>query len=132
MLLVARARINTLLDLPPDAPLPPPPERAPTGGPLPEEAALRARGPLARCRPDLMREAWPSRIGGHEQASLALAHKEYCPDFEVMAAYDDFWSERPLRPQLAVRMNLPLRIAKRDAAVREAEAKVAEGVRRAA
>ena len=36
-----------------------------------------------------------------------------------MAAYDDFWGERPLRPQLAVRINLPTRLAKRDAAVAE-------------
>ena len=45
-----------------------------------------------------------------------------------MAAYDTFWQERQLRPQVGVRMNLPLRAAKRDAAVREAEAKVAERI----
>jgi outer membrane protein TolC len=123
MLQVARARINTLLHLPPDAPLPPPPERLPPGGPLPDEAALRALA-LER-RPDL--RALSERIAA-ERASLALAHKDYLPDFEVMGAYDDFWSERPLRPQLAVRMNLPVRLTKRDAAVQEAQAKIGQRI----
>ena len=116
---VARARINTLLHLPPGAPLPPPPEQAPACGPLPDEAALGALA-LAQ-RPDL--KALAERIAA-EQAALGLARKDYYPDFEVMAAYDDFWSDRPLRPQLAVRINLPSALAKRDAAVREAEAKI--------
>ena len=123
MLQVARARINTLLHLPPDAPLPPPPEQVPTGAPLLDEAALRALA-MAR-RPDL--KALAERVAA-ERASLALAHKEYYPDFEVMAAYDDFWNERPLRPQLAVRMNLPVRLAKRDAAVQEAQAKIGQRI----
>ena len=119
MLAVARARINTLLHLPPDAPLPPPPEQVPAGCPMPDEAALRALA-LAQ-RPDL--KALAEHITA-EQAALGLAHKDYYPDFEVMAAYDDFWSERPLRPQLAVRLNLPVRTAKREGEVREAEAKI--------
>ena len=119
MRLVARARINTLLHLPPDAPLPPAPATVPAGAPLPDEAGLRAAA-LAR-RPDL--QALADHIAA-ERSALCLAHKEYYPDFELMAAYDDFWSERPLRPQLAVRLNLPTRLAKRDAAVREAEAKL--------
>ena len=123
MLQVARARINTLLHLPPDAPLPPPPERVPASGPLPNEAALRALA-LAQ-RPDL--KALAEHIAA-EQASLGLAHKDYYPDFEVMAAYDDFWNERALRPQLAVRMNLPVRLAKRDAAVQEMEAKIGQRI----
>ncbi len=123
MLQVARARINTLLHLPPDAPLPPPPEQVPAGGPLPNEEALRALA-LAQ-RPDL--KALAEHIAA-EQASLGLAHKDYYPDFEVMAAYDDFWNERQLRPQLAVRMNLPVRLAKRDAAVQEMEAKIGQRI----
>ena len=104
MLAVARARIDALLHLPPDAPLPPPPERLPAGDALPDEAAPR-RIALAQ-RPDL--KALAERIAA-ERASLGLARKDYYPDFEVMAAYDDFWNERPLRPQLAVRLNLPTR-----------------------
>jgi outer membrane protein, heavy metal efflux system len=120
---VARARINTLLHLPPDGPLPPPPADIPAGGSLPDEAELRALA-LSH-RPDL--KAMAEHIAA-DRASLCLAHKEYYPDFEAMVAYDDFWSERPLRPQVGVRMNVPIRLAKRDAAVREAEAKLGQRI----
>ena len=101
---VAHARINTLLHLPPDSPLPPPPVDIPAGGSLPDEPALRGLA-LAR-RPDL--QAMADHIAA-DRAALCLAHKEYYPDFEAMAAYDQFWSERQLRPQVGVRMNLPVR-----------------------
>ncbi len=70
MLHVARARINTLLHLPPNVPLPPPPEKVPAGGPLPDETALRAaRSPNGRTyrlcpsvwRPNKRRWGWPTR-----------------------------------------------------------------------
>jgi outer membrane protein TolC len=123
MRLVALARINTLLHLPPDSPLPPPPGQVPTRGTLPDETVLRALA-LAR-RPDL--QAMADHIAA-ERASLRLTHKEYYPDFEAVAAYDDFWSERQLRPQVGVRMNVPIRLAKRDAAVREAEARLGQRI----
>jgi outer membrane protein TolC len=124
----AVARINTLMHLPPDAPLPPPAE-PPPAGPTPDAAALRAAA-LAR-RPDL--KALADRLAA-DQAALDLARKEYCPDVEAMAAYDSFWQgkdeERSLRPQIGVRLNLPLQRERRRAAVAEAEAKLAQ--RRAA
>jgi outer membrane protein TolC len=124
----AVARINTLRHLPPDAPLPPPAE-LPEPGPTPDAAALRAAA-LAR-RPDL--RALADRIQA-DQAALDLARKEYCPDVEAMAAYDSFWQgkddERRLRPQIGLRLNLPLQLDRRRAAVAEAEAKLAQ--RRAA
>ena len=45
-----------------------------------------------------------------------------------MAAYDAAWqgSDRDLRTMVGVRMNLPVRLSKRDAAVAEARAKVAQ------
>ncbi len=70
MLRVARARINTLLHLPPDAPLPPPPAQVPAGGPLPDEAASAPwRWPSGRTsrrwrngsRPSGRRWRWPTR-----------------------------------------------------------------------
>ena len=76
-------------------------------------------------RPDL--RALSEHVAA-EQASLALAHKDYLPDFEFMAAYDTFWQERQLRPQVGVRMNLPVRLTKRDAAVQEAEARLNQRV----
>jgi outer membrane protein TolC len=117
---VAVARINTLMHLPPDQPLPPPPDNlAPLEAP-PDPQALR-QAALER-RPDL--KALKDRIAA-EEAALGLAHKDYCPDFEVMAAYDSIWQEKPLRAQVGVRINLPVRLERRGAAVSEAEARVA-------
>lgn len=121
---VAVARLNTLLHLQPDLPLPPPPKELLVGAALPEAAALRA-GALAR-RPDLA--AVRNRIAA-EEAALGLANREYYPDLDVMAAYDTIMGNGPTRelaPQLAVRLNLPVRKARRLGAVSEAEAKVAQ------
>jgi outer membrane protein TolC len=118
---VAVARLNTLMHLPPDLPLPPPPVEARTGEALPEAAVLRSTA-VAR-RPDLA--AIRNRIAA-EQASLGLAYREYYPDFEVLAAYDSLWQEKPLRGQVGVRVNLPVRLARRGGAVSEAEARLAE------
>src|SRR5262249_8564151 len=118
---VAVARINTLLDLPPDFPVPPPPKVLAVEDALPDPQALRAQA-LAQ-RLDLLQLA--DRIKAAE-ASLKLAYKEYCPDFDVMAAYDAFWDNDGQRPQIAVRMNLPVRLERRRGAVAEAHARLAE------
>ncbi len=119
--LVAVARINTLLNRDPDVELATPPLRLEIGDELPDAPQLRAVA-LNR-RPDL--SALSNRIRA-EEAALALAYKEYYPDFDVMAAYDAFWTEPGLRPQVALRMNLPVRLARRRAAVWEAKSKIAE------
>jgi outer membrane protein, heavy metal efflux system len=120
---VAVARLNTLMHLPPTAALPPPPERLTLGEPLPAVEVLRAHA-LGR-RPDL--QALANRIAA-EEAALQLARKEFCPDFEVMAAYDTFWQppQQALQPQAGMRLNLPVRKERRDAAVAEAQARLAE------
>lgn len=120
---VAIARLNTLMHSAPDAALPPPPKQLGLAVGLPEAVELRALA-LAQ-RPDL--QAVANRVDA-ERAALALACKEYKPDFEVMAAYDAAWqgSDRDLRTMVGVRMNLPVRLSKRDAAVAEARAKVAQ------
>src|SRR5206468_1854892 len=118
---VTVARLNTLMHLPPDRPLPPPPQRVTVGGPLPPAEELRAAA-VAR-RPDL--QALAVHLAA-EEASLGLAHKEYCPDVELTAAYDSIWQERPLRPQVGLRVNLPVRQARRAGAVSEAEARIAQ------
>jgi cobalt-zinc-cadmium efflux system outer membrane protein len=120
---VAVARINTLQHLPPDAPLPPPPARLRRPEALPEASMLQATA-LAR-RPDL--QALADRIRA-EQASLALAQKEFRPDFETTAAYDTIMGNGPMRdlaPQVGVRLNLPFRKAKRYAALAEIQARIA-------
>jgi outer membrane protein TolC len=108
---VAIARLNTLMHLPPDSPLPPSPRQLRLGTKLPDASSLRTAA-LAR-RPDLRSAADRVRA---EQASLALAEREFYPDVEVMAAYDAFWQERPLRPQVGLKLNLPVYKAKRSAA----------------
>lgn len=122
---VAQARINTLMHLPPETPLPPPPKTFVLAAALPAVAVLRAQA-IAQ-RPDL--HALANRIES-ERAALALAHKEYYPDFEVMAAYDAFWQspEKDLRPMVGLRMNLPIQKDRRAGAVAEAHARLSQRV----
>ena len=60
-----------------------------------------------------------------EQAAVDLARREFGPDIEVSGAYDTFWQENPLRAQAGLRVNLPVRSARRPAAVAEAHARLA-------
>jgi outer membrane protein TolC len=101
---VAIARIDTLLNLAPDTSLPPPPEKIDVGDALSEVKALRDAA----------------------EAALGLAYKEYYPDFEPMVAYDTFWSDKELQGQIGLKMNLPVRLARRDGSVAEAQARIAQ------
>src|SRR4029079_19447384 len=112
---VAIARINTLLHLPPDTPLPPPPSQLDLVGSVPPVEELRGLA-LAR-RPELT--AQMARIRA-EQASLGLANLEYYPDLDLAARYDGFWEDTDLRPMVGINLNVPIYHNKRDAAVREA------------
>ena len=58
-----------------------------------------------------------------------FARRDYYPDTEVMAAYDTIMGNGPMRdlaPQIGIRVNLPMRLGKRNAAVAEATAKLAQ------
>jgi cobalt-zinc-cadmium efflux system outer membrane protein len=118
---VARARINTLLLVPPDSPLSPPPvdlarpEAPPSADDL-QSLAISQRPELA---------AQQARIRA-ERYAVSLACKEFYPDFEVTGRYDAFWQEDPLRPMVGMNLNLPLNKQKRRAAVDEARAKLAK------
>ena len=119
---VAVARLNTLMHLPPDRPLPPPADGLPSV-PIPDAARLRE---TALGRPDV--RAATARVAS-EEAAIALALKEYNPDVELMAAYDGFWQDaagRPLQWQVGARVNLPMRYTRRGGALDEARAKVAQ------
>jgi len=118
---VARARINTLLLTPPDAPLPPPPAMLATTDALPPAEQLRELALVQR--PELAAQA--ARIRG-ERYALALACKEFYPDLEVVTRYDAFWQEEPLRPMVGMNLNVPLYKQKRWAAVSEARARIAK------
>jgi outer membrane protein TolC len=118
------ARINTLMHLPPDAPLPPPPKQLPLGPSLPSRDILRHLALSQRA--DL--RAVTERLAA-DQVALASANREYCPDIEAVAAYDTMMGNGPLRdlaPQIGIRMNLPCRQARRGGAVAEAQARVAQ------
>jgi outer membrane protein TolC len=118
---IAIARINTLLHVPTNSTLPVPPKEVKPTEELPEVELLQATA-LAK-RPDL--QALADRIKA-EEASLALAQKEFYPDLEVAAGYDSFWQERELRPEVGLRLNVPLYKARRYGAVSEAAAKIAQ------
>jgi len=118
---VARARINTLLLVTPDSPLPPPPAELSTADDAPTAEELRALA-LSQ-RPELAAQA--ARIRA-EQYAISLAYKEFYPDVEVVARYDAFWQEEPLRPMVGMNLNLPIYKQKRWAAVCEARARAAK------
>jgi outer membrane protein TolC len=122
---VAKARINTLMHLGPENPLPPPPKELKVDGDLRPVEELRQAG-LAR-RPDLL--ALSNRVAA-EESNLQLAYKEFYPDLEPFFMYDRFMGNtsgsRDLATMLGVRMNLPVRRARRNAAVEEAEARLSQ------
>jgi outer membrane protein, heavy metal efflux system len=72
-------------------------------------------------RPDLSAEAARIKV---EEANVALACKEFYPDFEVVAKYDAFMMPDDMRPQVGMNMSMPLWRDKRHAAWREAMAKL--------
>jgi outer membrane protein, heavy metal efflux system len=117
---VALARLNSLLNRRPELPLPPPPEAMS----LPAIPASREKlQRLAlRQRPEL--QATAARLDGAE-AGVALARREFYPDFMVSAAYDAFWQESELRPMVGFGLNIPLQQSRRKAALLEAEEEAA-------
>src|SRR5439155_4477680 len=92
---------------------------------LPDASVLRTLAVAQR--PDL--NAVMHRVSA-EEAALALARKEYYPDFEPFVMYDRFMGNtsdtRDLATMVGVKLNLPVRLARRDAAVAEAQAKLAQ------
>lgn len=121
---VAKARINTLMHLPSTAPMPPPAQGSPQWMTLPEIETLQTQA--VRSRPDL--QALADRIAA-EEAAFALARREFYPDAEVSGAYDSIMGNGPARdlaPQVAIKLNLPVRLAKRQAAVNETLFKIAQ------
>lgn len=118
---VAIARINTLLQLPPSLPLPPPPKEIQVEGELPDPKMLLEQALSQRL--DLLKLA--DQIKAAETA-VKLAYKEYYPDIDAMAAFDAFWDNPLQRAQVAARINLPVRLKRRHGAVVEAESRLAE------
>jgi outer membrane protein TolC len=97
------ARLDALLRLPADAPLPPPPATLPTRAAADHGAALALA--IAE-RPEL--RALRAEVGAL-QARLELAHRGRLPDFEAMAGYSSMWDMQEHRFTVGVGVNLPLR-----------------------
>ncbi len=117
---VAQARINTLLHRAVDRLLPPPPTEMPLPDELPAVDDLQQAAVSAR--PDLYAQV--SRIRAAE-AGLALVCREYYPDLNIVAKYDAFMPEE-MRPQVGMDINIPIRNARRFAAVHEAQNTLAQ------
>gem|GEM_PF-5941369 len=122
---IATARINTLLRRNPDERLPAPPAELSDGVQLPDAVQLRQLA--VGQRPDLA--AIAARVRS-EQAAVNLASRQFYPDTELYGRYDSFWqpasTQSPLRAQLGINMNLPIYRNKLNAAVCEAQFKLAQ------
>jgi outer membrane protein TolC len=114
-------RINTLLHRFPELPLPPPPAVLPVPAEAKLDVAELTQRALAE-RPEL--RAARARSEAREQ-SVALARREYFPDFTVSGAYDRFWQEKPLQPVLGLAVNVPIQLGRRNGALDEAQAELA-------
>lgn len=112
-----RARINGLLNQPPQTPLPPPASLPKPGAPPDlatlRELALQQHPELARIRSDIKAA----------EAKHGLASKDYYPDFKVFGGYNSLWNDPDQRLTLGVTINLPVDFSdKRSNAVSEAHA----------
>jgi outer membrane protein TolC len=115
---VVLARINGLLHRDPTLPLPPPPKRLSLPLDVPPSAQLQQTA--LENRPDI--RAMRSRINSAE-AGLALARREYFPDFGLSASYNSMWNNPRHRFMVGVSVEVPIQLGRRRAAVGEAAAK---------
>jgi cobalt-zinc-cadmium efflux system outer membrane protein len=121
-------RISTLLHRPPGRALPAPPrELEPVVSAHELDPAVLLTRALEQ-RPELRALAAEVRA---REAEVALARREFWPDFTVRAGYEGSWQEDPLKPVVGVELNLPLQLGRRRAALAEADARLAREQSRA-
>lgn len=114
------ARLDALLRLPADAPLPPPLGALPVPA---MEMGDAASAPAAAVeRPELRAQR---AVIAARQAELDLARLGRRPDFEAMAGYSSMWEDQEHRFTVGVGVNLPLRRGRIAAEVAAAEAELA-------
>lgn len=118
---IAREQVNVLLHRRPTEPLPPPPHSLvlPPPGSLDRDALVAE---ALRTRPEL--RSLEARVEGRESA-VALARREFLPDFTLTGSYNTLWQESDLQPFVGVQINVPLRVDRRRAALDEAQAQLA-------
>ena len=116
---VAAARIRALVNLPADAPVPPPPAELAVPAAEPPVAALLCAA--LRERPEIaaLRHEIDARRAAVREAGL-----DYFPTLTAMAVYDGLWEREEQRPMVGVGVNLPLQLERRRAAVSEARARL--------
>lgn len=113
-------RINQLLHRSPVLGLPPlASELHPPALPVLDEAELVARALASH--PELAAQRAMARAA---ESEVALARREFLPDFTLRAGYETTWQEDPLKPVVGVEVNLPVQIARRRAALEEAQARL--------
>jgi len=96
------AVLNTLLQRQPDALLPPP-SNLPDTGVLPAVAELRTA--VLEVHPEL--RALAARLQASRQ-QVALAEREFYPDFRLAAEYNSLWMRDEQRFTVGVGINIPL------------------------
>jgi outer membrane protein TolC len=116
-------RINTLLHRAPALPLPPPPHALDSVPVHDLDVDALFEQALAR-RPELRARAAETRA---REAAVALAERDFLPDFTLRGAYEGSWQETPLRPFVGIELNLPIQLGRRYAALDEANALLARG-----
>jgi outer membrane protein TolC len=115
---ITAERINLLLHRAPQRELPPPPHDL--GSALPgelDEQSLVERALDAH--PELRALAASVRA---REAEVALARREFFPDFTLRGGYETSWQEADLEPVVGVELNVPLQLGRRRAALAEAQA----------
>ena len=114
---VTVARLNALLNLPPETALPAPPQALPGVLALPPIEALQAAA--IQDQPALRTLALQVEA---RRANVHLARLAYFPQVTVSAGYNSLWQADDLRPVVGVSLNFPLQLERRNAALREAQA----------
>ncbi|HMG56981.1 MAG TPA: TolC family protein, partial [Kofleriaceae bacterium] len=120
----ATARINRLLRRPPDAPLPPPPDRLDAPAAAPGTAAPAAAGAASPGDAQDLAAAAEARVRART-AELASAERAAYPDVELMAAYDSMFDDWQHRFTVGIAIELPIAREARRGAIARARAAVA-------
>lgn len=111
-----QARINALLNQPPNAPLPPA-DVIPKAIVLPAFESMQGRA--------LSRHPALTQLDARISASasrITLAEKAFYPDFQVGVGYNSLWDDVDKRPVFGVSINVPLNRSKRRSDLGRAQA----------
>jgi outer membrane protein TolC len=119
-LAMTSAQLNGLLHRPPEALLPPPAQPAVVQAPTASADEMLEEALTAR--PELL--ASQARISGAE-SRIDVALSEYDPDVTLAATYNSMWAQPEHQVMIGFSINIPWQLARRDAAVDEAEAQLA-------